>query len=463
MSAPDRSWTVAPTLLWFGAVLVGALWVLDGGVGALAGRLTAKRDPAAARPPGPTFTARPVVADSGDEPEPPPPLPPAPAGSHDAGALSDTCIEGTKDACKRWAMDAFYAAVSASKAGKLGRPVRVSWYGDSVVATDAIPGRLRAKLQAELGDGGPGFVYVIAPHRFCDNLALTRSSDGPWTTHAISTIQASDGLYGPAGSTTTGTEEATATIKLKDAAVTSVELYALGQPHGGTATVLADGSEILHVATAADAKQPVYAAAAVAGGARKLEIDTRGRVRLFGIDLENATGAVVDNLGIVNVNVKSFAANDPAHWSAELAHRGADLIMIMIGANEASWLKPGDQDTKDYQAHYEQVLAPIRKARPEATCLVVSPTDQAEAVDGEYHSRKVMPILVEAQRKAAIAQGCAFFSTYAWMGGRGSSAKWFRKGLVSSDFQHLTRKGANLMGDAVFEALMTGYQRYAAH
>ena len=53
-----------------------------------------------------------------------------------------------------------------------------------------------------------------------------------------------------------------------------------------------------------------------------------------------------------------------------------------------------------------------------------------------------MPLLVDAQRKAAHSQGCAFYSTYAWMGGKGSAQKWFRKGLVGSDFQHLSRKGA---------------------
>src|SRR6201999_2611231 len=145
----------------------------------------------------------------------------------------------------------------------------------------------------------------------------------------------------------------------------------------------------------------------------------------------------------VSVNVKSYANNDAAHWQAELSHRGADLVMIMIGANEAQWLQPHDQDTKVYQAHYESVLAIIRAARPDAACLVVSPTDQAEAKDGAFPSRPVMPVLVDAQAKAAKAQGCAFYSVYQWMGGRGSAAKWFAKNLVSSDFQHLSKKGAD--------------------
>jgi lysophospholipase L1-like esterase len=370
--------------------------------------------------------------------------------------------EGEGAGCMRHAMDGFLRAIGAEQRGELGRAVRVSWYGDSVVATDAIPGRLRERLQDRLGDGGPGFVYVVPPHRFCSHDAITRSSNGLWNVHAISTTQIADGLYGPAGSTAEASDAASATIKLVAGTVTSVELYYLAQPHGGSVTLTGDGAELLHADTSGDARRADWATASAPNGFKKLELATRGQVRLFGIDLENARGAVVDNLGIVSVHVKSFAANDAAHWSDELAHRGADLVMIMIGANEAEWLSPGDRDTKDYQVHYEAVLAPIRKGRPDAACLVVSPTDQAEEHDGDYRSRPVMPLLVDAQRAAAHAQGCAFYSTYDWMGGKGAAAKWFRHGLVSSDFQHLSKKGANKLADALFDALMADYERYAS-
>ena len=459
MAAPDRSWTVGPTLLWFAGCLVVALCVLDGGLSAVADRFSARRAPVAPAAAGPAFAAKPAedAEPEGDKAAPPPLLP------TDRGkilSLEDACLDGTAAVCKRWAMDGFYRAVGEAKQGKLGRAVRVSWYGDSVIATDAIPGRLRTLLQGELGDGGPGFVYVVPPHRFCGHEAITRSSGGNWIAHAISTTQTADGLYGVGGSTAE-TDDGRATIMLTAGTASQVELYYLAQPHGGTATIAADGATIVTIETKQAAKQAGYAIARIERGAKKFELITAGKVRVFGLDLENPTGAVVDNLGVVSVNVKSFDANNAAHFTAELAHRSADLVMIMIGANEAQWLGPTDQDTKDYAAHYGKLLAEVRGARPDAACLVVSPTDQAEAKDGEYPSRPVMPVLVAAQRGAALAQGCAFYSTYDWMGGRGSAAKWFRKGLVGTDFQHLSRKGANKLSESVFGALMAGYQTYA--
>lgn len=468
MSRPDRSWTIAPALLWFAGALVVALCLVDGGVGALADRFRARREPAPPAAPGPAFP--PAPTEVAEAPGTPAVIAPGVRGEPiapvaDRGkvlALEDTCVDGPAGRCKRWAMDGFYRALRDARGGALGRALRVSWYGDSVIATDALPARLRARLQAELGDGGPGFVYLSPPHRFCGHEAITRVTSGSWTTHAISTLQVADGMYGVGGSTAE-TEDGRSLIKLVAGTVSRLELYYLAQPHGGSATIAADGKPIATVDTRGDARQPGYAAVRVDTGARSVDVTARGRIRVFGISLENPTGAVVDNLGVVSVHFKSFDALDPDHFQAELAHRAADLVMIMIGANEAQWLLPGDRDTRDYAEHYGKLLAQIRKARPEASCLVVSPTDQAELKDGGYVSRAVIPRLVQAQRAAARAQGCGFYSTYDWMGGAGSAARWFRRGLVGADFLHLSHAGSDRIAEGLFGTLMAGYQAYASH
>ena len=458
MSGSDRSWTIAPALLWFTACLVGGLLVLDGNVEAIADRVTTRREAAPAA--GPTFAAKGAPsAPAVDEPDPAP-VPIADTGDRGrVGALEDVCLDGTPAQCKRWGMDAFYRAVAASKRGELRRALRVSWYGDSVVATDALPARLRARLQRELGDGGPGFVYIVPPHRFCLHEGIKRSTIGEWQTHAISTQPIGDGLYGVGGATVE-TYSGSATFKLVAGTATHVELYYVAQPKGGTATVKAGGQDIVTAATAADAKVGALATGTTPA-ANKFEVVTKGKVRLYGVALENARGAVVDNLGIVSVHAKNFAARDVADFTRELGRRNADLLLVMIGANEAQWIAAHERMMKLYRTRFEKALAPLRAGRPDAACLVVSPLDQAEAKDGGYPSRPVMPGLVDVQRKAAHAVGCAFFSTYDWMGGKGSAAKWFRKGLVGSDFQHLSKAGANKLGDGVFDTLMAGYARYA--
>jgi lysophospholipase L1-like esterase len=478
MSGPDRSWTIAPVLLWFCGGLAGALLVLDGDLDALADRLVQQREPSPAGA-GASFAPAAVTVAEADPATADKPQLPADKGVRSrVGALEDVCLDGTPaasgpapgtssvpasgTACERWAMDGFYRAMADGKLGKLGRALRVSWYGDSVIAGDSMTARLRSRLQRDLGDGGPGFVFIVPPHRFCLHEGITRSHrDAEWMNYAVSTLTHADGMYGVGGATAE-TYGANATIKVVSGKVTNVELYYLAQKAGGTITVRADGAEIIRAETRADQKTPSRATATIPGGAARFKLGfEKGRTRVFGLQLENAAGAVVDNLGIVSASVQNFGQRDPAHFASELGHRRADLVMIMLGANEATWLSPGDQDTRHYQARYEKLLDPVRKGRPDGSCLVVSPTDIAEAKDGSYRSRPVIPVLIEAQRKAAHAKGCAFYSTYDWMGGRGSAVKWYRSGLLGGDLTHLSVKGANKVADGMYEALMTGFQRHA--
>src|SRR5688572_27894497 len=196
MAGSDRSWTIAPALLWFCGCLITGLVVFDGGLQALADRLVQGREPPPAGS-GPSFTPAPAVVAEADAEAGKVEKPQLPADKGDrsrVGSLEDVCLDGTAATCKRWAMDGFYRAMAESKRGKLGRALRVSWYGDSVVAGDTLPARLRSRLQRELGDGGPGFVFVVPPHRFCLHEAISRShNDKDWASYAVSTVTHPDG------------------------------------------------------------------------------------------------------------------------------------------------------------------------------------------------------------------------------------------------------------------------------
>src|SRR5262245_29248126 len=90
MSGSDRSWTIAPVLLWFCGCLVAALCVLDGGVDAIADRFRTRREAEPAAPAGPVFAAKPVeVAEAPERPGPE-----AAAGGSGAPAPAPTAAGG---------------------------------------------------------------------------------------------------------------------------------------------------------------------------------------------------------------------------------------------------------------------------------------------------------------------------------------------------------------------------------
>jgi lysophospholipase L1-like esterase len=368
-----------------------------------------------------------------------------------AAPLFDPCVEGEGAGCQH-ALDPFRAALARSRKGDLGRPLRLSLFGDSVVATDEIPGRLRHRVVAELGDGGPGFVYAHAPHRFCAHGAITRSPSGSWTSYAVSMASVRDRFYGYGGATAQ-TAGGSVTTKIKGEPATHIAVHYLAQPRGGQLQILRDREEtpLATVDSRAETAAPAVALAEVAEGAHSVALRTTGNVRLFGLVLERDRGAVVDNLGIVSVTAKNFSRNDHAHWASQIRARQPDLVMLMLGANEAQWLQGGIEEMREYTERYTELLAPIRTAG--SACLVISPLDQVEITNGRVASRKISPRLVEAQRAAAISAGCGFFDSLSWMGGPGSAARWRRRSWLSGEYIHLTRKGSEQLGDALFTAL----------
>jgi lysophospholipase L1-like esterase len=350
------------------------------------------------------------------------------------------------------ALAAFRTALAAQQAGNAAHALRISYFGDSLTADDQITHALREKLDALLGDGGPGFVWAVPPHPYCQHRAIARASSGTWRVHGISTAQPTDHLLGLGGSAET---ESGGSIRLvAKANVTSIDLHYLAQPNGGELAVFADGKEVGTVQTAAAKKQAAFAQLAMPDGARKFELRARGKVRLFGASLENAKGAVVDNLGVVNATAKQLASHNlPEHWRKQLSHRDADLVVIMLGTNEAEWLAPRGQGMVEHEKLFGDLLESVRTGNPNASCLVVSPLDQTDYTLETMPPRDSIPAMVAAQHRAAAAHGCAFWDTYAWMGGKGASKVWYRRGLVVKDFQHPTTNGAVRIANALYAGL----------
>jgi hypothetical protein len=68
--------------------------------------------------------------------------------------------------------------------------------------------------------------------------------------------------------------------------------------------------------------------------------------------------------------------------------------------------------------------------------------------------------LIEAQRKIASETGCAFFNTFAAMGGAGTMGRWYhaQPRLVSADFMHPMPAGAAVVGGWFESALVKSYE-----
>lgn len=364
---------------------------------------------------------------------------------------TDTIAPATFDNPK--ALDSFVSALDAQRAKTASRPLRISYFGDSLTADDQITNALRGKLAALLGDGGPGFAFAVEPHPYNQHRALSRWVQGAWRVNGISTQPAPDHLLGFGGSAET---DGGGVIRFAPAAaVSSIDVHYLAQPHGGAFSIVADGKSITSISTSAEKKKGEFATAAIPDGTKKIELRAAGRVRLFGASLEAARGSVVDNLGINSATAKQMSRYNLAdHLRNQLAHRAPDLVVVMLGTNEAEWLAPNGSGMAEHEKLFGELLASVHAANPKSSCLVISPLDQTDWRAENMPPRASIPAMVEAQRRAAAANGCAFWDVYAWMGGKGASKQWLRRGLLMKDFQHPTTPGAQRIAAALYAGLI---------
>ena len=375
--------------------------------------------------------------------------------------IEDNCVQPGGDACSAHAMDAFYQSLAALERHDAGAMVRVVQYGDSLTADDYIAGRARSRLQALYGDGGAGFVWIAPPHGSYRNGVSNRSTG--WLGRTIITGGKKDGLYGLEGASfESGSGAAASFATTKEAPgdkVARFDIYYLEQPGGGSADVEIDGKAETTLDTAGTTARAAFRAIDVPDGAHTLTLrQKKGTVRAYGVVMERASGVVWDNLGLVSSSTRALTTINAEHFRAELGHREPALVLVFLGPNESDFVGSGADAIAAYQTTFEGLLAEVRAARPGATCLVMSPLDSAiTTADGKIVTKPVIPKLVEAQRQAAKRQGCAFWSTFAWMGGKGSMAKWYARGSANKDLTHISQRAAWRVADALVDAMLAGY------
>ena len=56
-------------------------------------------------------------------------------------------------------------------------------------------------------------------------------------------------------------------------------------------------------------------------------------------------------------------------------------------------------------------------------------------------------------KEAALESGCCFWDLYEAMGGENSMSAWVKEGLAQKDYTHFSYKGAQYVGEMLFNAI----------
>ncbi len=353
-------------------------------------------------------------------------------------------------------LDSFYAALSATERDHT--VTRILHYGDSPVTGDLITGDARIAIQKRFGNAGHGFILIGKPWAWYGHYGMEVSGSG-WDMHPATRPDLKDGRYGLGGVAFLSKGAASSRIDLRKSPATRVELWYEQQPGGGRVSVASGDAQLGELDTSSPGATASFP---LPVGAASVELRTTGNATLYGITLERAGGGVVyDSIGLNGAFTTVLARIlNEANLSAQLRGRKPNLVVINYGSNESGFAAFLD---KEYPKELRQAIARINRAVPEASILIMSPMDRGERVSStEIRTLPTIPKIVAIQQQIARDTGCAFYNTFAAMGGEGSAGRWYHSEprLIAGDLLHPSPQGAKIVGNALVESLVRGYRRW---
>jgi lysophospholipase L1-like esterase len=396
--------------------------------------------------------------------EAPPATFPAYVAHADDAAPPGIELEGSEN------LDYYYGQLTLSELGVKGAITRASQWGDSVIGGDGLTEAIRSRLQRRFGDAGHGFHALGKYSRWYAHRGVRYQERRDWDTCLIIFKCEKDRRYGYGGVSSTSEGRALsmwATVPEDIGHTLSrFELWYQKRPDGGGFEIRVDG----RVARVVDSRAPEVSddveSVQFEDGEHEIEVAALGNgvARGYGVVLErDAPGVVWDELSLIGSFIQRLDYEDPEHIAGQVRRRDVDLLAFMFGGNDLS-REHSDLKTTTlpYEAEYTRVLRKFRAGKPNASCVILAMTDHARKVNDAIVSRPGVARLVAAQRKVALAEGCAFFDTYLAMGGAGAieRGRLSKPPLASPDLRHPTVAGQRRIAALFYGALMQGYASF---
>ena len=395
------------------------------------------------------------------------------------------------------ALKPFFAALHELKAGQRATPVEVLQIGDSHTAGDFVSSGVRVRLQAKFGEAGRGVMPPGVPFKYYGPRQVTVTQSDGWRLEPSFPLPPGQtSVFGLSGWRLVSQKPGASVTMTADpeALFDRAAICALATPGAG-ALVVSAGAGRTRLSLDQGAPGPRCASLGFDAPQKTLQITAEGppSVLLSFATWRWRAGISWSNLGVIGTELYDFAARDDAILKAELKTYDPQLIVLAFGTNEAA------RKALDAAAYEQLVRGQIRRLKqlaPSASILVMGPPDSnttrpdipedgvhdldftcaplTSAERGGYAqlvaakdpalARWYPPLNLEpvraAQRRAAAAEGAAFWDWGARMGGPCTAHKLSRQavGMMRGDHVHFTNDGGDMIGALLTDDLVAAYQ-----
>jgi hypothetical protein len=348
----------------------------------------------------------------------------------------------------------FFAALNS--VNQLGRPVRIAFLGDSFIEGDILVADFRAKMQANFGGRGVGFIPVtsnVAQYR----PTIKQSANG-WNTYSIVKNKRRkyvlSGLQFEPVSDDASIRFQTVNLYPGLEEVSSIKfIYSTNE---NTEMLLKSNSDTSYHQLPPTENVTQFE---VKGRFTRGTIQFKNTVGLnaLGFAFEDNRGVVVDNFSLRGNSGIIMAEIDRTSCRELQRIRPYDLIVLQYGLNVAS---DSVREYGWYRNRMVVVTEHIRDCFPGADILILGVSDRSHKRGGSYSTMPAVLSLLRAQRQAAKKTEATFWSIFAAMGGRNSMVRYVNSNWASKDYTHLSFRGGREIAKALFEAIITEKNMY---
>ena len=382
----------------------------------------------------------------------------------DTHPLRIPCLASRDDGtCARGALDRFYEGLRLTALGEATRPVRVSQFGDSLVVGDTLLAELRAQFGEQFGYGGHGFVYIGNPERPVGAADVRVSVSEEWAVRTVVRHSASDPLFGIGGAMFTPDGSPYIDLRADDAArgFTRAGLLYFATYDPLTVRVRRGEADAEIVTLSAPRGSSGLDWVTLEPGMNRIRLNAFSPgARYYGVILENETGVVLDNLGLVSSRAERLLRIDEEHWASQLALRDPDVISLFYGVN-AAWEGSATAHFADnYREDFGNVLARVRRVAPDRDCMAIAPLVRGTTEGGRVTVFPSIAAMTAIQRELSDAHGCASWSAFEAAGGDAGIQRWRDQGWLGSDLAHPSPAGYRDLARKLYVAWLGGFADY---
>ncbi len=354
--------------------------------------------------------------------------------------------------------------------------VKIMHYGDSQLEGDRITSYIRNKLQKQYSGSGPGFLPALQPYN--SYFSVDQSNEGNWKRYAVFGRKDTNVLhkkFGPLAAFSRFAPINNDSIFMDTANYTAAVIFE--ESKVAYSLVRSFQKVIIHYG---NAKSPVNVKLTVddvivsettletntsystyeytlASLSKNLRIDFEGgdSPDIYGIDLKSVKGVSVDNIGMRGSSGTIFTKMDFEHLKTSYNDMEVQLFILQFGGNVMPYIKDTAQAVS-YGRWFKNQLNTVKRARPDASFIVIGPSDMSYKEEDKFVTYPYLEVVRDELKKAAFKAGYGYWDMYQAMGGHNSMPSWVsaEPKLAGADYTHFTPKGAKLIANMFYNALM---------